>query len=78
VQEFVTTNEGVAEVQEELRRGQEGGITAVPTFAFGNGRVVIGAQDSLTYLDLLEELASDTDEDVTRDELQVSEERACA
>ena len=44
----------------------------------GNGRVVIGAEDSVTYLDLLEELARDTDENVTRADLLVSQERACA
>jgi hypothetical protein len=32
----------------------------------------------VAYLDLLEELARDTDENVTRADLHVSEERACA
>jgi predicted DsbA family dithiol-disulfide isomerase len=78
VQGFVATGEGVAEVEEDLRQAHERGITAVPTLVFGNGRVVVGAQDSVAYLDLLEELARDTDENVTRADLHVSEERACA
>jgi predicted DsbA family dithiol-disulfide isomerase len=78
VQGFVAADEGLAEVEEELQQAHERGIAAVPTFVFGNGRVVIGAEDSVTYLDLLEELARDTDENVTRADLLVSEERACA
>jgi predicted DsbA family dithiol-disulfide isomerase len=77
VRAFVDTDEGVAEVREELRRAGENGITAVPTLAFGNGRVLVGAQDSLTYLDALEGLATDADRQLRREDVQVSAERAC-
>jgi predicted DsbA family dithiol-disulfide isomerase len=78
VRELVGTEEGVAEVREELRQARERGITAVPTLVFGNGRVLVGAHDSLTYLDALEELAADADHHVRRQDLRVSAERACA
>jgi predicted DsbA family dithiol-disulfide isomerase len=78
VRELVGTEEGVAEVREELRQARERGITAVPTLVFGNGRVLVGAHDSLTYLDALEELAADADHHVRREDLRVSAERACA
>jgi predicted DsbA family dithiol-disulfide isomerase len=78
VRRFLASDEGVDEVGEELREAYQRGITAVPTLVFGNGRVVIGAQDSLTYLDLLEQLARDTDQNLTSAEATVSEDRACA
>jgi predicted DsbA family dithiol-disulfide isomerase len=77
VRVFVDTDEGVAEVREELTQAAERGITAVPTLAFSNGRVLVGAQDSLTYLDALEELATDADQQLRREDVQVSAERAC-
>ena len=77
VRAFVDTDEGVAEIRDELRLAAERGITAVPTLAFGNGRVLVGAQDSLTYLDALEELATDADQQLRREDVQVSAERAC-
>jgi predicted DsbA family dithiol-disulfide isomerase len=78
VRELVGTEEGVAEVREDLRQARERGITAVPTLVFGNGRVLVGAHDSLTYLGVLEELAADADHHVRREDLRVSAERACA
>jgi predicted DsbA family dithiol-disulfide isomerase len=78
VRELVSTGEGVAEVREELRQARERGITTVPTLEFGNGRVLVGAHDSLTYLDALEGLATDADQHVRREDLHVSAERACA
>jgi predicted DsbA family dithiol-disulfide isomerase len=78
VRSVLVTDEGAGEIEDEFREAHERGITAVPTFVFGNGRVVIGAQDSLTYLDLLEQLAVDTDQNVTSADATVSEDRACA
>jgi len=78
VREFLASDEGVAELGEELCQAREHGITAVPTLVFGNGRVLVGAHDSLIYLDMLEELARDADTDVRREDLHEATERACA
>jgi predicted DsbA family dithiol-disulfide isomerase len=78
VRELGSTEEGVTEVRDQLGQSRERGIAAVPTLVFGNGRVLVGAHDSLTYLDVLEELATDKYQRVTREGLQVSMERACA
>lgn len=78
VRDLVGSQEGVAEVREELRQAREREITAVPTLVFGNGGVLVGAHDSVTYLDALEELAADADHHMKREDLRVSAERACA
>ena len=78
VQEFLASDEGVAEVFEELRQARERGITAVPTLVFGNGRVLVGAHDSVIYLDMLEELATHADSNVPRENQHVAVARACA
>jgi predicted DsbA family dithiol-disulfide isomerase len=78
LQQFLASDEGVAEQREELRQARDHGITAAPTIVFGNGRVLVGAHDSVIYLDTLEELATDADNHVRRDDQQVAAERACA
>jgi predicted DsbA family dithiol-disulfide isomerase len=78
VRGFLATDEGASEVRAQVHDAQERGIDAVPTFVFGNGRVVVGALESLAYLELLEELARDSDDGVTRVDEQVSAERSCA
>jgi predicted DsbA family dithiol-disulfide isomerase len=55
---FLASDEGVAELREELLQGLERGVTAVPTFVFENTWAVPGAQDSDTMLRVLETVAA--------------------
>jgi predicted DsbA family dithiol-disulfide isomerase len=54
---FLASDEGVAELREELLQGLERGVTAVPTFVFENTWSVPGAQDADTMLRVLETVA---------------------
>jgi predicted DsbA family dithiol-disulfide isomerase len=54
---FLASDEGVAELREELLQGLERGVTAVPTFVFENTWAVPGAQDADTMLRVLRTVA---------------------
>lgn len=53
VEAFLASDEGVAEVREEIQFGLERGVTAVPTFVFEGQWAVPGAQDPDTMLTVL-------------------------
>ena len=55
---YLGSDEGVAEVQEEIAQAQRMGIRAVPTFVFNRDSAVQGAQPTSTFLKVLEELAA--------------------
>jgi predicted DsbA family dithiol-disulfide isomerase len=54
---FLASDEGRAELREELVQGLERGVTAVPTFVFENTWAVPGAQDADTMLRVLRTVA---------------------
>ncbi|HKA02814.1 MAG TPA: DsbA family oxidoreductase [Acidimicrobiales bacterium] len=54
---FLASDEGTAELREELLQGLERGVTAVPTFVFENKWAVPGAQDADTMLRVLQTVA---------------------
>jgi predicted DsbA family dithiol-disulfide isomerase len=54
---FLDSDEGAAELREELLQGLERGVTAVPTFVFENTWAVPGAQDADTMLRVLHTVA---------------------
>lgn len=54
---FLDSDDGVAEVQAELRDGYENGITAVPTYVFNGAWAVPGAQDPETFAKVLHKMA---------------------
>ena len=56
VKAFLASDEGKAEVREEIARAQRLGIRAVPTFVFDGRTAVQGAQPTSTFLEVLEEL----------------------
>jgi predicted DsbA family dithiol-disulfide isomerase len=57
VVEFLASDEGAAELREELVEGLERGVTAVPTFVFERRWAVPGAQDVDTMLRVLNTVA---------------------
>jgi len=57
VARFLASDEGRAELREELLQGLERGVTAVPTFVFENRWTVPGAQDADTMLRVLRTVA---------------------
>ena len=54
---FLESDEGMAEVEAELRDGYENGITAVPTYVFDRAWAVPGAQDPETFAKVLQKMA---------------------
>jgi predicted DsbA family dithiol-disulfide isomerase len=75
---YLDSREGTEEVLAQIAQAQELGITSVPTFVFEGRWAVSGAQESSTFLRVLEQVAADTrehtvagdtaDEGVGRDE----------
>lgn len=55
---MLASGEGAAEVQEQLARARELGITAVPSFAFENGFVLPGAQEPAVFERIFAKLAA--------------------
>lgn len=55
---FLASDDGVDEVQAELRDGYENGITAVPTYVFNRAWAVPGAQDPETFAKVLQKMAA--------------------
>lgn len=53
VRSFLASDQGLAEVREQLRAAQQDGITSVPTFVFENGEVLRGASETESILDTL-------------------------
>lgn len=56
VRSFLESDDGVTEVQAQLRFAAEAGITAVPTFVFDGRWVVPGAQDPETFATVVRRL----------------------
>lgn len=54
--EYLASDEGEAELEAELVRAREIGVTAVPTFVFDGQYAVPGAQPADTFLEVLEEV----------------------
>jgi predicted DsbA family dithiol-disulfide isomerase len=54
---FLASDEGQAELREELLQGLERGVSAVPTFIFENTWAVPGAQDADTMVRVLQTVA---------------------
>jgi predicted DsbA family dithiol-disulfide isomerase len=54
---FLASDEGQAELREELLQGLERGVSAVPTFIFENTWAVPGAQDADTMVRVLRTVA---------------------
>ncbi len=52
---YLASDEGAAEVRDEIARAQRLGIRAVPTFVFDGRYAVQGAQPTATFLQVLEE-----------------------
>jgi predicted DsbA family dithiol-disulfide isomerase len=57
--EFLASNRGVGETQEELAMAQELGITAVPTFVINGQWSIPGAQDPDTFVRVLTKLLAE-------------------
>lgn len=55
---YLESDEGAAEVREEIGQGHRLGINAVPTFVFNGRYAVQGAQPTSSFLQALEELQS--------------------
>jgi len=64
VRSFLDTDEGVAEVGEDLRLAAEMEITAVPTFVFDGKWMVPGAQDPDTFVQVLRRVVAKRTADV--------------
>ena len=58
---YLKSDEGVAEVQNEMSQAQRMGIRAVPTFVFNRESAVQGAQPTSTFLKVLEQLEAETE-----------------
>ncbi|HEX3089562.1 MAG TPA: DsbA family oxidoreductase [Ilumatobacteraceae bacterium] len=64
VRDFLDSDEGLAEVREELRSAAEMEITAVPTFVFDGKWMVPGAQDPDTFVQVLRRVVAKRTADV--------------
>jgi predicted DsbA family dithiol-disulfide isomerase len=58
VEDFLSSNRGVAEVRAEIDDAQTNGITAVPTYVFNGEWAVPGAQDADTFEKVLRKMAA--------------------
>lgn len=58
VEEFMSSDRGMAEVRAELDGAHELGITAVPTYVFNNQWAVPGAQDAEVFAKVLRKMAA--------------------
>ncbi len=61
---FLDSDDGVAEVHDELRSAAELEITAVPTFVFDGKWMVPGAQDPDTFVQVLRRVVAKRTADV--------------
>jgi predicted DsbA family dithiol-disulfide isomerase len=61
---FLDSDDGVAEVRNELRAAAEMDITAVPTFVFDGRWMVPGAQDPDTFVQVLRRVVAKRTADV--------------
>jgi predicted DsbA family dithiol-disulfide isomerase len=68
VDRFLASDEGIAELNEELAEAASHGITAVPTFVFEGRWAVPGAQDPSMFLKALRRMR----------EIEIEESNACA
>ncbi|MCF2526163.1 DsbA family oxidoreductase [Yinghuangia soli] len=57
--EFLASGAGLAEVQQEIDEAREIGVTAVPTFVFQGKWAVQGAQETETFLQVLQQVAGE-------------------
>jgi predicted DsbA family dithiol-disulfide isomerase len=55
--QFLTSNEGTADVRAQIAHAHDVGITSVPTFVFEGRYAVTGAQDLATLRSVLQEVA---------------------
>ncbi|GAA1069931.1 DsbA family oxidoreductase [Kitasatospora nipponensis] len=80
VADYLAGEEGTAEVREQLAEGRRLGISAVPTFVFEGQWAVQGGQDAETFLNVLEQVASQTSAGPTSAAAAASpdEDAACA
>ncbi|NHC15621.1 DsbA family oxidoreductase [Motilibacter deserti] len=60
VEAYLASDDGTAEVQEELSAARDIGITAVPTYVFDRKYAVQGAQDAETFLRVLRQVAEES------------------
>jgi predicted DsbA family dithiol-disulfide isomerase len=58
IEEFLSSDRGVAEVHAELNDAHQNGITAVPTYVFNREWAVPGAQDANTFEKVLRKMAA--------------------
>lgn len=56
VREYLASDDGLTDVQDEIARARSMGIRAVPTFVFDGQQAVQGAQPTSTFLQVLEEI----------------------
>ena len=61
---FLDSDDGLAEVRDELRAAAEMEITAVPTFVFDGKWMVPGAQDPDTFVQVLRRVVAKRTADV--------------
>ena len=61
---FLDSDDGIAEVRNELRAAAEMEITAVPTFVFDGKWMVPGAQDPDTFAQVLRRVVAKRTADV--------------
>jgi predicted DsbA family dithiol-disulfide isomerase len=57
VRDHLATDEGLRQVEEDIRQAQRLGIRAVPTFIFDGKYAVEGGQPAPVFLQALEEVA---------------------
>jgi predicted DsbA family dithiol-disulfide isomerase len=64
VRAFLDSDDGIAEVRNELQKAAEMEITAVPTFVFDGKWMVPGAQDPETFVQVLRRVVAKRTADV--------------
>jgi predicted DsbA family dithiol-disulfide isomerase len=59
VRDFLATEEGDAEVREQVAAARREGVTTVPRFVFGNGELIIGVTSTEALSDALRQAGGD-------------------
>lgn len=76
VREYLSSDEGMEELEGEFERARASGVTAVPTFVFNGEYAVQGGQPASTFLQVLEEVRSRSS--ASEGEADAEEAAACA
>ena len=78
VRDYLASGEGTGQLEAELARARDIGVTAVPTFVFEGRYAVSGAQPASTFLQVLEDVRARTSTDGSSSPVEPARGEDCA